>query len=77
MSIEEQVIVIKEEPKSVVVVEEVPASVVVIQDEKQRIEVFSGMRGPSGRDAYVFYGTGDPPDPENIPNGALYIQYID
>lgn len=63
--------------ETVVVIQEKPAQVVIVKPEKETIEVMAGLRGPSGRDAYVFYGTGDPPDPENIPNGALYIQYID
>jgi len=63
--------------ETVVVIQEKPAEVVVVKPEKEVIEVMVGLRGPSGKDAYVFYGTNDPPDPETLPNGALYIQYID
>lgn len=34
-----------------------------------------GIQGPAGQDAHVYYGTGSPPSPVGLPDGALFIQY--
>lgn len=39
------------------------------------IEV-TGGRGPQGRDAHVYYGTGEPPDPTELPDGALFFKIV-
>ena len=59
-----------------------PPAPVVIKDEDQGKPVtFSGGRGPRGYkgdpglDTPVFYGTGDPPDPTGLPDGAVFFKY--
>ena len=34
-----------------------------------------GADGADGEDAHVYYGTGLPPDPTGIPDGAIFLKY--
>lgn len=47
----------------------------VIDTEPIEIQVIGGP-GPQGRDAHVYYGTGEPPDPTELPDGALFFKIV-
>ena len=62
-----------------------PAAPVVIKDEDEGKPVtFGGGRGrpgdkgdkgDPGLNTPVLYGTGDPPDPTGLPDGAVFFKY--
>lgn len=71
-------IVIVEEDISVAVVAEPADTVTVREAVAEFVEVLAGIKGDKGDpgdNAVVLFGTGLPPDPTGLPDGALYIRH--
>ena len=72
------IVVIKETEVNVATVAEAPGEIVVTEPSLSVVEVSAGPKGDKGddgQDAVVLFGTGLPPDPTGLPDGALYIRY--
>lgn len=53
---------------------EVTGGVRVITGGGAIVVTLSG-EGPQGPAAPIYYGTGSPPDPTDLPDGALFFKY--
>jgi hypothetical protein len=56
------------------------SEIVVVEPADKVLEISAGIKGAKGddgQDAVVLYGTGLPPDPTGLPDGALYIRYTE
>jgi hypothetical protein len=71
------IIVVVETDINIATVEQQPDTVTVVEPNTDVVEVSAGVKGDPGQDATVLYGTGLPPDPAGLQDGALYIRYTE
>lgn len=62
-----------DQPISIMVESEQPIHFISIAE--QGLPGAKGDKGDNGQDANVYFGTGTPPDPTGLINGAIFFKY--